>query len=67
MGRRLGMAALAGSAAAALAVVGLATPREAPVSPSVARLVEAHATGASLEGDPVSRLAPLGVPVNFRR
>ena len=65
--RRVGVAALAASAAAAVAVVGLAPPRGEPVSPSVARLVEAHATGASLDGDPLSRLAPLGVPVTFRQ
>lgn len=65
--RRVGVAALAASAAAGVALLGLAPPREEPVSPSVARLVEAHATGASVEGDPVSRLAPLGVPVSLRR
>lgn len=65
--RRVGFAALAASAAAAMGLLGMAPPQEEPVSPSVARLVEAHATGASLEGDPVSRLAPLGVPVSFGR
>lgn len=65
--RRLGVAAVAASTAAALALLGIAPPQEAPVSPSVARMVEAHATGASLEGDPLSRLAPLGVPVSFGR
>lgn len=65
--RRLGVAAVAASAAAALALLGIAPPQDAPVSPSVARMVEAHATGASLEGDPLSRLAPLGVPVSFGR
>ena len=64
---RVGVAALAASAAAALALVGITPPRDAPVSPSVARLVEAHATGASLDGDPLSRLAPLGVPVSLGR
>jgi anti-sigma factor RsiW len=67
LGRRVGLAVVAGSAAAALALIGLTPPRDTPVSPSVARLVEAHATGASLEGDPLSRLAPLGVPVTFQR
>ena len=59
--------AFAGSAAAAVALVSVAAPRQAPVSPSVNRMVEAHATGASLSSDPLSRLAPLGVPVSFRR
>jgi hypothetical protein len=65
--RRAGVAALTVSAAAAVALVGIAPPRDAPVAPPVARLVEAHATGASVEGDPLSRLAPLGVPVSFGR
>ena len=65
--RRIGVAAFAASAAAALVLVGLTPPRDTPVSPSVARLVEAHATGASVDGDPLSRLAPLGVPVSFGR
>lgn len=65
--RRMGVAAVAASAAAALALLGVAPPQDEPVSPSVARMVEAHATGASLEGDPLSRLAPLGVPVSFGR
>jgi anti-sigma factor RsiW len=59
--------AVAGSAAAAVVLVTVAAPRQAPVSPSVNRMVEAHATGASLSSDPLSRLAPLGVPVSFRR
>lgn len=59
--------AFAGSAAAAVALVSVAAPRQSPVSPSVNRMVEAHATGASLSSDPLSRLAPLGVPVSFRR
>jgi hypothetical protein len=65
--RWTGVAAVAASAAAALVLLGVAPPREAPVSPPVGRMVEAHATGASLTGDPLSRLAPIGVPVTFRR
>ena len=65
--RRVALAALAGSAAAAVGLLGLAPPRDTPVSPSVGRFVEAHATGASLSGDPLSRLAPIGVPITFRR
>ena len=59
--------AFAGSAAAALALVTVAAPRQSPVQPSVNSMVEAHATGASLNSDPLSGLAPLGVPVSFRR
>ena len=65
--RWAGVAAFAASAAAAVSLIGLASPKEAPIQPSVSRLVEAHATGASLSGDPLSRLAPVGVPVTFRR
>jgi anti-sigma factor RsiW len=59
--------ALAASAAAAVALVGLASPREPSVTPPVARLVEAHATRASVGDDPLSHLAPIGIPVSFRR
>jgi len=59
--------AFAGSAAAAVALLAVAAPQQDPVSPPVNRLVEAHATGASLGSDPLSRLAPLGVPVTFRK
>jgi anti-sigma factor RsiW len=65
--RWVSVAAVAASAAAAVGLLGLAPPREAPVSPRVDRMVEAHATGASLSSDPLSRLAPIGVPITFRR
>lgn len=61
------MAAAFGSAAAAVVLVGLAPPQDAPVRPPVSSHVEAHATGASFGSDPLSRLAPIGVPVTFRR
>ncbi len=64
--RRVGVAAAA-AAAAAVVLLGLAPPRDVPVSPSVNSLVEAHATGASFGSDPLSRFAPIGVPVTFRR
>lgn len=64
--RRVAAAAF-GSAAAAVILLGLAPPRDTPVTPPVNSLVEAHATGASLGSDPLSRLAPIGVPVTFRR
>ncbi len=64
--RRVAAAAF-GSAAAAVVLVGLAAPQDTPVRPPVNSLVEAHATGASFGSDPLSRLAPIGVPVTFRR
>ncbi|MGH9224339.1 MAG: anti-sigma factor family protein [Acidimicrobiales bacterium] len=60
-------AAFTASAAAAVTLLGFASPSESPVSPPVNRLVEAHATGASVGSDPLSGLAPLGVPVSVRR
>ena len=64
--RRVAAAAF-GSAAAAVVLIGLAAPQDTPERPPVNSLVEAHATGASFESDPLSRLAPIGVPVTFRR
>lgn len=65
--RWAGVAAFAATATAAVALVGLGSPREPSVQPAVGQLVEAHATGASLSGDPLSRLAPVGVPISFKR
>ena len=64
--RRAGLAAL-GAAAAAVTVLGVGSPSVRPVNPAVPRLVEAHATGASVGADLLSKLAPLGVPVSFGR
>ena len=64
--RRAGLAAL-GAAAAAATVLGIGSPSPRPVSPSVDRMVEAHATGASMGADLLSKLAPVGVPVTFGR
>ena len=64
--RRAGVAAL-GAAAAAVTVLGIGSPSPRPVSPSVPRLVEAHATSASVGADLLSKLAPVGVPVTFGR
>jgi anti-sigma factor RsiW len=64
--RRAGLAAL-GAAAAAVTVLGVGSPSPRPVNPAVPRLVEAHATSASVGADLVSKLAPAGVPVSFRR
>ncbi len=62
--RRAGVAVL-GAAAAAVTVLGIGSPSPRPVSPSVPRLVEAHATSASVGADLLSKLAPVGVPVSF--
>jgi anti-sigma factor RsiW len=64
--RRLGMgfAALAGTAAAALVVVGVGSPRDTPVTPRVEQLVEAHTT-AGVTSDPVTQLVSVGVPATF--
>ena len=64
--RRAGIAAF-GAAAAAVTVLGVASPSQPPVSPAVPRLVEAHATSASVGADLLSKLAPVGVPVSFGR
>jgi len=64
--RRAGVAAF-GAAAAAVTVLGIGSPSPRPVSPSVPRLVEAHATSASVGADLLSKLAPVGVPVSFGR
>ncbi|MEA2686031.1 MAG: hypothetical protein QOE93_1226 [Actinomycetota bacterium] len=63
--RRVAMAFLGAAAAVAAAIVSVAPARQAPVSPSVASLIEAHATSASVDGDPLTNLAPAGVPVSI--
>ena len=63
--RRVAMAFLGAAAAVAAAIVSVAPARQAPVSPSVATLIEAHATSASVDGDPLTNLAPAGVPVSI--
>ena len=65
--RRAGMAVAVGTAAAAVTVLGVGSPRQAPVSPAVPRLIEAHASSASVGADLLSKLAPMGVPVTFGR
>ena len=64
--RRAGVAAF-GAAAAAVTVLGVDSPSQPPVSPAVPRMVEAHATSASVGADLLSKLAPVGVPVSFGR
>ena len=63
--RRVGVAVLVASAAASLALLGLASPQEPATAPPVDRLVEAHATAVGT--DPLSQLVSAGVPVSFRR
>ena len=65
--RRRAVLAAIGAAAAAVTVLGVGSPRQSPVSPAVPRLVEAHATSASVGADLFSKLAPIGVPVSFGR
>ena len=64
---RAGVGVLAAGAAASVAVMALAAPREAPVSPQVGRFVDAHTVSASTSGDPISELTPAAAPVSFRR
>jgi anti-sigma factor RsiW len=64
---RAAVGALAAGAAASIAVVAMAAPREAPVSPRVARFVDAHTATASNAGDPVSEFSPEAVKVSFDR
>jgi len=65
--RRVAMAFLGAAAAVAAAVVSVAPAPPPPVNPSVASLIEAHATSASVDGDPLTNLAPAGVPVSIHR
>ena len=60
-----GVLALAGCAAATAVVLGVAAPDDPETSPPVGRFIEAHAAAAG--GDPVTDLAPVVVPVSFRR
>jgi anti-sigma factor RsiW len=64
--RRAGLAAL-GAAAAAVTVLGVGSPRQGPVAPAAPRIVEAHAVGASVGSDLITKLAPMGIPVSFGR
>ena len=64
--RRAGLAAV-GAAAAAVTVLGVGSPSQRPVTPAVPRMVEAHATGASVGADLLSKWGPVGGPVSFGR
>jgi anti-sigma factor RsiW len=63
---RAGLAALAAGAVASVAMMGMATPREAHVAPHVAQMVDAHTASASSSGDPISEMTPAAVPVSFQ-
>jgi len=65
--RRLAMAFVGAAAAVAAVLVSVAPAPPPAVDPAVATLIEAHATSASVEGDPLSNLAPAGVPVSINR
>ena len=60
--RRRAVWALAAVAAAAVALV---LPREPEVAPSLPSLADSHAARASINGDPLTQLAPIAVPVRF--
>ncbi len=64
--RRIAMAFVGAAAAVAAVLVSVAPAPQPPVDPSVATLIEAHATSVG-EGDPVTNLAPAGVPVTISR
>lgn len=64
--RRVAMALLGAAAAVAAVLVSVAPAPQQPVSPQVATLIEAHATSAA-DGDPLTNLAPAGVPVSIDR
>ena len=63
--RRLGgpLGWAAGGVAAAVVAVAFLVPAPHRASPSVATLVDSHATRSSLSQDPITQLAPIG----FRR
>ncbi len=65
--RRLAMAFAGAAAVVAAVLVSIAPAPQPVVDPSVATLIEAHATSASVEGDLLSHLAPAGVPVSISR
>ncbi len=65
---RARFAAIAGTAAAAVAlVVAVAMPAQTSARPALATDVRVHQAGAAAAGDPVSGLAPLATPLRFGR
>lgn len=65
--RRRALAALAGTAVAAMALVSFRSPPSPSVTPPVRQLVEDHAATASAAGDPVTPLVPVGLSEPFGR
>lgn len=65
--RRVAMAFVGAAAAVAAVLLSVAPAPQQSVDPSVATLIEAHATSASVDGDPLSNLAPAGVPVSITK
>ena len=65
--RRRAMVAVAAAGMAGLAIMTVRPPADRQVTPPVNQLVVDHAATASVTGDPVSELVPVGVPVSFRR
>ena len=65
--RRRAVVAVAAAAFAGTALVSLRPPPQPRVAPPVTRMVEDHAATASVAGDTVSELVPVGVPVSFSR
>ncbi|MCZ7527451.1 MAG: hypothetical protein M5U14_14340 [Acidimicrobiia bacterium] len=61
------LAPIAATAAAAAVLVAVLLPGRETVTPAVPALVDAHAAEASVAADPISRLAPIGVPVGLGR
>lgn len=64
--RRVAMAFVGAAAAVAAVLVSVAPAPERSVDPAVATLIEAHATSAA-DGDPLTNLAPAGIPVSLPR
>ena len=64
--RRVAMAFVGAAAAVAAALVSIAPARQEPIRPQVATLIEAHSASASVDGDPLTDLAPAGVTVSIR-
>jgi anti-sigma factor RsiW len=64
--RRAGAAAF-GAAAVAVTVLNVGSPNPRPAGPAAPHLVQARATSGSVSVDLLSKLAPVGVPVSYRR
>lgn len=58
---------VAGSAAAAVVAVAFVVPSPHTTTPSVATMVDSHASRSSLNQDPITQLAPVAQPVKLSR